>query len=80
MHEPDFYSDINRIERDKAGVLTSTAELFSLLAAETQSTKVIAEKIGNLMADILGLGNNLGLDYEDMYKAMDGAIKRKFIA
>ncbi|MBE7056458.1 MAG: hypothetical protein E7388_03345 [Ruminococcaceae bacterium] len=80
MHEPDFYADISRIEKDKAGVLTSTATLFQLLAADTQSTKAINEGLGNLMADILRLGHNLGLAYEDMYLAMDRAVKNKFTA
>ncbi len=80
MHEPDFYADISRIERDKATVLTSTAELFQLLAAETQNTKDIAKKIGALTADIFSLGYNLGLASEDMYCAMENAVKRKFTA
>lgn len=80
MREPDFYTDICRIEKDKAGVLTSTAALFKLLAADTQSTKDIANHIGNLTADILRLGNNLGLPYEEMYYAIDKAVKQKFSA
>ncbi len=80
MHDPDFYSDIVRIEKDKAQVLTSTAELFSLLAEDTQSTKIIAENVGNVIADILRLGHNLGLAYEEMYYAMDKAVKRRFNA
>ncbi len=78
MREPDFYADISRIEKDKAGVLTSTAALFQLLAADTQSTKDIAVSIGNLSADILRLGHNLGLPYEEMYYAIDTAVKQKF--
>lgn len=80
MRDPDFYSDISRIEKDKAQVLTSTAELFNLLAADSQSTKVIAENVGNLIADVLKLGHNLGLAYEEMYYAMDVAVKRKYTA
>jgi MinD-like ATPase involved in chromosome partitioning or flagellar assembly len=75
MRELDLYTDICRIEREKAKVLTSTAELFEILAAEDQKTERIAEKIGALIADILILGSGLGLEYDIMYAKINEELK-----
>lgn len=75
MRELDIYTDICRIEREKAKVLTSTAELFELLADDDQETVRTAGKIGALIADILMLGSGLGLEYDIMYAKINEALR-----
>ena len=75
MRELDLYTDLCRIERDKAKVLTSTAELFELLADNDQEMTRTAGKIGTLIADILTLGSGLGLGYDIMYAKINEELK-----
>ena len=75
MRELDLYSDICRIEHDKARVLTSTAKLFELLADDRQDTEQTVKNLGGLVADILTLGSNLGLDYDIMYAKINEELK-----
>ena len=75
MRDLDIYTDICRIEHDKAQVLTSTAELFEILADNNQETAKTAGKIGALIADILTLGSGLGLEYDIMYAKINEELK-----
>ena len=79
MRELDLYMDICRIEREKAKVLTSTAELFEMLAADDQETVRTAGKIGALIADILTLGSGLGLEYDIMYAKINEELKMRVV-
>ena len=80
MRDLDIYTDICRIEREKAKVLTSTAELFELLADDDQETARTAGKIGALIADILMLGSGLGLEYDIMYAKINEALRVRAVA
>ncbi len=80
MHDLDIYTDLCRIEHDKAQVLTSTAELFEILADNNQETGKTAGKIGALIADILTLGSGLGLEYDIMYAKINEELKIRAVA
>ena len=80
MHDLDIYTDLCRIEHDKARVLTSTAELFEILANNNQETGKTAGKIGALIADILTLGSGLGLEYDIMYAKINEELKIRAVA
>ena len=75
MRDLDLYTDLCRIEQEKARVLTSTAALFEELTEEDQETARLAGRIGTLVADILVLGSGLGLDYDIMYAKINDELR-----